>query len=115
VVPYDSRCQSVSCGVRANLRYDDGRYAPRLGSWHQLSAVYSHGTQTITLYVDGVPEDVEHVFGVPPARGPLTVGAGSGSYAAPDTFFGSVDDLRIYSRALTPGEVWALYGASRAG
>src|SRR5205823_7361496 len=103
VVPYDSHCQSVSCGVRANMRYDDGRYDPALGSWHQLTAVYDRGTQTIRLYVDGIPEDVEHVFGVPPARGPLTVGGGADDYPAPDTFFGSVDDLRTYSRALTPG------------
>ena len=99
--------------VRANMRYDDNRFAPAVGSWHQLTAVYNHGTQTITLYVDGVPEDVEHVFGVPPARGPLTVGSGSADCPAPDTFFGSIDDLRIYARALTPGEAWQLYGASR--
>jgi hypothetical protein len=115
VTPYDSHCQSVSCGVRANMRYDDGRYDPTLGSWHQLTAVYDRPTQTIRLYVDGIPEDVEHVFGVPPARGPLTVGTGTGNNPAPDTFFGAIDDLRIYARSLSPGEVWQLYGASRAG
>jgi hypothetical protein len=113
VVPYDSHCQSISCGVRANMRYDDGRYDPAVGRWHQVTAVYNRSNQTITLYVDGIPEDVEHVFGVPPARGPLTVGGGVADYPSPDTFFGSIDDLRIYARALTPGEVWQLYGASR--
>jgi hypothetical protein len=113
VVPYYSGCQSVSCGVRANMRYDDARYAPALGSWHQLTAVYDRPTETIRLYVDGIPEDVEHTFGLPPARGPLTIGQGLDDYPAPDTFFGSIDDLRIYDRSLSPGEAWALYGASR--
>jgi len=57
--------------------------------------------------------DVEHTFGLPPARGPLTIGQGSKNYATPDTFFGSVDDLRIYARSLSPGEVFSLYAASR--
>jgi alpha-N-arabinofuranosidase len=113
VVPYDSHCQSVSCGVTANMRYDDNRFVPALGSWHQLTAVYDRPTATIRLYVDGIPEDVEHTFGLPPARGPLTVGQGVGNYPTPDTFFGSIDDLRIYDRSLSPGEVWSLYGASR--
>jgi hypothetical protein len=115
VVPYDNRCQSLSCGVTANMRYDDNRFAPALGSWHQLTAVYDRPTATIRMYVDGIPEDVEHTFGLPPARGPLTVGQGVGNYPTPDTFFGSIDDLRIYDRSLSPGEVWSLYGASRAG
>ncbi|HEY1590203.1 MAG TPA: LamG-like jellyroll fold domain-containing protein [Solirubrobacteraceae bacterium] len=113
VVPYDSHCPSLSCGVTANMRYDDGRSAPAIGSWHQLTAVYDRPTATIRLYVDGVPEDVEHTFGLPPARGPLTIGQGSKNYATPDTFFGSIDDLRIYASSLSPGEVFSLYAASR--
>jgi hypothetical protein len=111
VVPGGSNCTAAHCGVRANMRYDDGRYDPAVGSWHLVTGVYDHGNQTIRLYVDGIPEDVEHVFGIPPVRGPLTVGAGVDDYAPSDTFFGGIDDLRIYARALTPGEVWQLYGA----
>lgn len=111
VVPGGSKCNSTQCGVRANMRYDDGRYDPTVDSWHLVTGVYDRVNQTIRLYVDGIPEDVEHVFGIPPARGPLTVGAGIADYAPPDTFFGGIDELRIYARALTPGEVWQLYGA----
>jgi hypothetical protein len=99
--------------VRANLRYDDGRLDPRPGSWHQLTAVYDAGTATITLYDDGVPEDVEHVFGVPRATGPLTVGAGAADYSPTDAFIGAIAELRIYARALTPAEAWQLYAAER--
>jgi concanavalin A-like lectin/glucanase superfamily protein/glycosyl hydrolase family 2 len=113
VVPGSSTCASAQCGVRANMRYDDGRFDPRVGSWHQLTGVYDAATQTITLYVDGIPEDVEHVFGVPPARGPLTVGEGVDDYTLSDTFVGAIAHLRLYARALSPAEVWQLYSADR--
>jgi hypothetical protein len=113
VVPAASTCTAHECGVRANMRYDDGRFDPRPGSWHQVAGVYDTSTQTIAIYVDGVPEDVEHVFGIPPARGPLTVGAGAEDYTPTDTFLGSIARLRIYARALSPGDVWQLYSAER--
>jgi hypothetical protein len=95
------------------MRYDDGRFDPHPGSWHQVTGVYATATQTITVYVDGIPEDVEHVFGVPPARGPLTLGAGTGDYAPQDVFLGAIARVRVYARALRPGEVWQLYRAER--
>jgi hypothetical protein len=113
VVPAGTGCSSAQCGVRANMRYDDGRFAPKPGSWHQVTGVYDTKTESITIYVDGVPEDVEHVFGIPPARGPLTVGAGVQDYTSSDTFLGAIAGLRSYGRALTPGEAWQLYEAER--
>ena len=113
VVPAASSCVAARCGVRANMRYDDGRFDPRPGTWHQVTGVYNHATQVITIYVDGIPEDVEHVFGIPRARGPLTVGAGRQDYRPDDTFLGSIAQVRLYSHALSPGEVWQLYAAQR--
>jgi hypothetical protein len=110
-VPARATCPASMCGVRANMHYDDGRFDPAVGSWHQVTGVYDGDTQTITVYVDGVPEDVEHVTGVPAASGPLTVGAGLDDYQPSDTFLGAIDELRTYGRALDPVEVWALYRA----
>ena len=59
----------------------------------------------------GVPQDVEHVFSVPPAQGPLTIGQGDRDYQPTDEFIGDVAQLRSYARALTPGQVWQLYKA----
>jgi len=115
VVPAGSHCTSAQCGVDANMRYDDGRFDPRTGSWHLVTGVYDTATQTITIYVDGVPEDVEHVFGIPRGHGPLTVGAGSGDYTPTDTFIGAISELRVYARALSPGEVWQLDRAESEG
>jgi hypothetical protein len=113
VVPSRASCPSSQCAVKANMRYDDGRSSPRAGRWHQVTGVYDAGTQTISLYVDGIPEDVEHASGVPPARGPLTVGAGALDYPGSDVFIGAIDELRLYGRALSPKEVWGLHEAER--
>jgi hypothetical protein len=113
VVPASSRCTAAQCGVRANMRYDDGRFDPRPGSWHQVTGVYDTATQTIGIYVDGIPEDVEHVFGTPPARGPLTLGEGKQDYSPSDSFLGAISRVRVYARALSPAEVWQLYRAER--
>jgi len=112
-VPAAPNCASWECGVQANLRYDDGRFDPSVGTWYQVTGVYNTATQTIAVYVDGIPEDVEHVFGVPPATGPLTVGAGQEDYEPTDSFTGAIDQVRTYGRALTPTQVWQLYRAER--
>lgn len=114
-VPADSDCTVAQCGVDANLRYADGRLDPRPGSWHQVTGVYDRETQTTTLYVDGVAEDVEHVSSIPQGHGPLTIGTGNGVYLPTDTFLGAVSQLRIYARAISPAEVWELYRAASAG
>ena len=111
LVPAHSRCTAAQCGARANTRYDDGRYSVRAGRWYAVTGIYDSRSQTIALYVDGIPQDIEHVFGVPPARGPLTVGEGIDDYPSQDAFLGDVTDLRTYARALAPGQVWQLYRA----
>ena len=95
------------------MHYDDGRLPPRVGRWHNVTGVYDAASLTLSVFVDGVPEDVEHVTGLIPATGPLTVGAGVGVYGPADMFIGTIDELRAYQRALSPAEVWQLYAAER--
>jgi hypothetical protein len=93
------------------MHYDDGRDNPQAGRWYHVVGVYDDTTSTISVYVDGVAEDVEHVSAPPVARGPFLVGAGLLDYAPPDAFIGAIDELRTYARALSPAEVWELYRA----
>ncbi len=111
LVPSSPTCPPSQCGVQANMHYDDGRLPPRLGSWHNVVGVYDARSYTVSVYVDGVPEDVEHVTVLPAATGPLTIGAGDRAYAPADSFVGAVDELRTYGRPLSPAEVWQLYAA----
>jgi Concanavalin A-like lectin/glucanases superfamily len=93
------------------MHYDDGRDNTQPGRWYHVVGVYDDTTSTVSVYVDGVAEDVEHVTAPPAARGPLVAGAGVADYTPTDAFVGDIDELRVYSRALSPAEVWELYRA----
>ncbi len=112
--PASPDCAPYLCGTPAGMLYDDNRTAPQPGSWHQLTGVYDAPTSTTSLYVDGISQDTEHVVGAPRALGPLTVGAGAGAYTTSNQFVGAIDELRTYSRALTPADAWRLYRAELA-
>jgi L-amino acid N-acyltransferase YncA len=78
----------------------------RLGTWYHLVAVYADGEHR--LYLDGVLQDAEkHRFWTH-ATQPLQIGR-KGTNEACFFFKGTIDDLRIYARALAPGDVTALY------
>jgi prepilin-type N-terminal cleavage/methylation domain-containing protein len=74
--------------------------------WHMVAATFN-GT-TVTLYLDGT-QQITYT-----SSGPLSVNAdpiGVGALTVgPSQFFpGLIDNLRIYGRALTAGEVRSLY------
>ncbi len=112
-LPNSGTCPSLRCGVPASSHFDDGRLNPATGSWHYVTGVRDADTRTLSVYVDGVPNDVEQTDPLLPSTGPLTVGAGLLNYPGADAFVGAIDDLRTFDRALTPAEVWQLYQAER--
>jgi hypothetical protein len=81
-----------------------------VGRWHHV-AVTRRG-QAGAIHLDG-RKDVESAGEGTPwtSDDPLTVGFGIGGGHV--HFPGAIDDLRIYSRALTPEEISALYDAGR--
>jgi hypothetical protein len=94
----------------SNARVDDDQ-------WHHVAGVFDNGT--LTVYIDGTPQTP--AFGGPTFGSGIVrfgyVGLGSESEAfnadpktPADYFTGSVDDVRIYDRALTDGEVAGLAG-----
>jgi Concanavalin A-like lectin/glucanases superfamily/Glycosyl hydrolases family 2/Glycosyl hydrolases family 2, TIM barrel domain len=113
-VPANSTCESQTCGVRASIHYDDGRYSPPSGSWQYVTGVRDAATHTVSVYVDGVPQDVEQADSFVPSIGPLTIGSGLLDYQGSDAFIGAIDDVSTYRRALSPAEVWQLYQAERS-
>ncbi len=95
------------------VRIDDGE-------WHHIVGVFDSGTSTI--YIDGNPEP-SALLGSQMGSGNLRYGfVGVGSEAdafdgaqngTPNYYIGIVDDLRIYHRALSPGEVLGLAGKTK--
>ncbi|UCF15480.1 MAG: hypothetical protein JSW59_18935, partial [Phycisphaerales bacterium] len=99
---------STSTGIvdlGSKRRVDDGQ-------WHHVVGVFDNGTSTI--YIDGVP-DASAVGGSTFGTGTVRYGfVGSQSEAtvfdgnrsgSPGYWIGSIDDVRIYDRALTQGDI----------
>lgn len=84
-------------------------------NWHHI-AVTKQGT-TVRFFVDGVAyaapayDSGEFTF-----NGPAYIGAWlNPSQLVDNTFYGAIDELAVYNRALTTNEIAALYNASGDG
>jgi hypothetical protein len=75
------------------------------GAWHHVTGRYD-GSQ-ISIWVDGVQENSRPLVGVtmPNTSYGVELGGRCNGYAYP--FRGVLDDVRIYTRALTPSEISA--------
>jgi hypothetical protein len=109
----------IGDGLKVNCRIGGAYYGNYLivsgvlhvGTWTHVAFTFYGSVGTI--YVDGAPvatrSDVPGVLGVNDAT--LCVGSRSGSAL----FFGGlIDEVRVYSSALSGGDVQGLYDASKA-
>jgi chitodextrinase len=72
-----------------------------LSTWQHLATTYDGST--LRLYVDGVQVGTRTVSGaMPNSTGPLQIG---GNRVWSEWFQGQIDDLRVYSRALSAAEI----------
>jgi hypothetical protein len=94
--------------VGSSSGFVDLRAGPSLndGSWHAIAFAYQ-GADTIRLYVDGVLVGSRPVPVQPPFVNAVPVTIGSQSLG--QGFGGSIDEVRIYNKALSDNEVAAQY------
>jgi prepilin-type N-terminal cleavage/methylation domain-containing protein len=83
------------------------------GSWRHVTVIYKYGPSpsTVSYYVDGVLASTVNWNHV--AQGDFSIGAGNKRIGARSnrTFLGSIDDLRVYNKALSSAEISSLYAA----
>lgn len=83
----------------------DGDYND--GQWHHLAAVINGMTRI--LYIDGVQRGIDTDQGMQSVAG-NTASVFIGSFDSSQLFFrGAIDEVRIYKRALTAGEILDIY------
>lgn len=106
---------TMMTGVHGNNGYTLNCYAqPSSGVWHHFAAVYNKGlagASVVSLYIDGVLQK--------PVSQPYTVTNSNSFGSNPSYLFsrgggsnfsaGSIDDLRLYSQALSATQVQQLY------
>ena len=88
----------------ANGRINSAYVYPTNGAWFHAAATYDGST--LKMYVNGAPSGtpVSYTGGIGAATSALTIGGVSTRY-----FTGSLDDVRIYNRALDATQISQLY------
>ncbi len=80
------------------------------GEWHHIAVVDDN--ETITVYIDGVPDPNQITYTREPMDTNLTTIGGILRGGGPShMFIGAIDDVHVYDHALTPEEIGALLGA----
>jgi hypothetical protein len=83
-----------------------------LNQWHMVTVVYSYANQTLSIYVDGVLDNVTTSIAPPNASVGANVYIGRDDPTSTDNGYfiqGTLDDIRIYNRAISPSEILKLY------
>ncbi len=112
---------SCSSGVAWRAHFDDSGgstyatcYATTIntGVWYHVASVWDSSTSNLMIYLNGSLVATQNFTGHVPvadAGADLRLGAdGAGS----DYFNGTIDDTRIYNRALSAPEIWQLYNGT---
>jgi hypothetical protein len=85
------------------------------GQWYHLAGSYSAATDLLSLYVNGTLVGTTSYSTAWDARRGLQIGAGNYSGSAASFFPGTIDDVRIYDKALVAGDVTHLYNGEPLG
>lgn len=94
-------------GTSTNKTVD---WTPSTGTWYQVAVVYTAAGGTADFYVNGSQQGTQQ-SGLPTSMGNGTAAFAIGALADPaDYYDGKIDDVRIWARALTSGQVAALIG-----
>jgi uncharacterized delta-60 repeat protein len=89
-------------GSLSGNAFSSGYAFTNTNQWHQALMVRSSGTTSI--YVDGVLTAATSTV-TPATPSSFTIGSATSG----DFFLGILDDVRIYNRALSPGDIQQLY------
>lgn len=119
----DSATPGGGCGVGVgypctNWFANAASAIPADGQWHFIAVTVDRpgATGTGKFYVDGFPAgSFTPRQGSMSHTGPLTLGVRSAALGGGSYFGGDLDEVEVFSRALTPLEIVQLYGAAELG
>lgn len=94
--------------IKSASNYNDG-------NWHFLSATRNQAAGTITLYVDGAQVASSSGTYTGELTAPPYIGLGRNPCDANLRYTGSLDEVIVYDRELSPAEIANLYNFSSSG
>jgi hypothetical protein len=104
----DTGPHTFGVGVSASSSRFIQRYSKTVRSlniWYHVAGVYNATARTLDIYVNGVLDDGKLVGTVPAAQTNASVNVNIGRRSGGYYFNGIIDEVRIYSRALTQAEI----------
>lgn len=78
--------------------------------WHHYACTYNASTNERIVYMDGVEIDGDTTGGDFVGTGTFYIGRQT---ALPVTYNGSIDEVRLYNRVLSPAEILTLYNTTK--
>ena len=97
--------------------FNSGVVVPLDNAWHHVTVTVRRGLNgSVRFYLDGALVNVQAGAITAPIGNNSALYVGAGTFPAPNSFFrGSIDEVEIFNRALTPAEILGLYNAKTAG
>jgi hypothetical protein len=108
----DNAALSAGDGI-GFIFYNDGTCwakfssTPQIGRWYHLVGVFDTNATTMTLYVNGVQQAQSGTCSLPTGTGEFWIGRDRGTSLG--YWDGTIDEVRVYNRALSASEVAKLY------
>jgi fibronectin type 3 domain-containing protein len=97
---------AVSNGTSNTQRYSQTVLS--LNTWYHVAGVYNATSQTLDIYVNGVLDNGTLSGTVPASQNnPASINANIGRRQGGYYFIGTIDDVRVYNRALSQAEIQA--------
>jgi hypothetical protein len=89
---------------------------PADGQWHYVAVTLSQGTATASFYIDGVLNSASPVNGAPVnLANTNALWIGDSPLPGNGPWLGDLDELQVFNRALTAGEIQGIYDQGQAG
>ena len=101
-------------GVTPNSRSTPFPGGFSLGTWTHLAVTWDGNTDgdNLKVYINGALAATNNLYGIMPSPSDSTYRIGKRADNT-NPFKGKIDELRVYNRALSAGEIWALYDSTK--
>ncbi|MDP2641132.1 MAG: LamG-like jellyroll fold domain-containing protein [Candidatus Yanofskybacteria bacterium] len=85
-----------------------------IGQWNHVAFVYVSSTRTIKFYINGTYDTETSAYTSPGFYDTDAINIGGDPIGSSGNYYaGKIDDVRIFSRAVTSGEIELLYAAGK--